>query len=77
MMYYEDSKNAMPFVAGLLIGIVAGVGIGLLAAPASGKRTRRKMLQRVVQARDKAGTRVDDWADDLRSALKPIRRQFR
>ena len=76
-MYYEDRKNAMPFVAGLLIGIVAGVGIGLLAAPASGKRTRRKMLQRVVHARDKAGTRVDDWADDLRSALKPIRRQFR
>ena len=76
-MYYEDSKSAMPFVAGLLIGIVAGVGIGLLAAPASGKRTRRKMLRRVVSARDKAGAQVEDWTDDLRSALKPIRRQFR
>ena len=76
-MYYEDSKSAMPFVAGVLIGIVAGVGIGLLAAPASGKRTRRRMLQRVVNAREKAGARVDDWRDDLRSALKPIRRQFR
>lgn len=76
-MYYEDSKSALPFVAGVLIGMVAGVGIGLLAAPASGKRTRRKMLQRVVRAQQKAGARVDDWADDLRSALKPIRRQFR
>ena len=76
-MYYEDSKSAMPFVAGLLIGVVAGVGIGLLAAPASGKRTRRKMLQRVVSAQRKAGARVDDWTDDLRSALRPIRRQFR
>ncbi len=76
-MYYEESKGAFPFISGMLIGVVVGVGIGLLAAPASGKRTRRKMLRRVVSAQRAVGGRVDDWADDLRSALKPIQRQFR
>jgi gas vesicle protein len=76
-MYYEDSKSALPFISGVLIGAVIGIGIGLLAAPASGKRTRRKMLRRVVNAQRVVGGRVDGWAEDLRSALQPTQRQFR
>ena len=76
-MYYEENRGAFPFISGLLIGAIVGVGIGLLAAPASGKRTRRKMLRRVVSAQRAAGDKVDGWADDVRRALTPIRRQFR
>ena len=76
-VYYEDEKAALPFVYGILIGAVVGAAIALLAAPASGKRTRRKMLRQVLTAQRAAGERVDDWADELRSALKPRRRHLR
>ena len=72
-MYYENERAALPFVYGILIGAVVGASIALLAAPASGKRTRRKMLRQVMTAQRAAGERVDD----LRSALKPRRRHLR
>lgn len=74
-MYYEENKSHLQFVAGLLIGAVIGAGVALLAAPAAGKRTRRRMLRGVTTARRKAGARVDEWADDLRRALRSERRR--
>jgi gas vesicle protein len=75
-MYFEDKKNTVPFVTGLLVGALVGAGIALLAAPASGKRTRRKMLRQVVSAQRSAGERVDDWANEFKSALRAGRRRF-
>jgi len=76
-MYYEDQKNRFNFISGLVIGALVGAGIALLAAPASGKRTRRQMLRRVMTARQAAGDRVEDWTDDLRSAVRAGRKRFR
>jgi hypothetical protein len=76
-MYYEDPKNTFNFVSGLIIGALVGAGIALLAAPTSGKRTRRKMLRRVMNARQVAGDRMEDWTDDLRSAVRSGRRRLR
>ena len=76
-MYYEDNKSHLHFVSGLLIGAVIGAGVALLAAPDSGRRTRRKMLRGVTTVRRKAGTRVDEWAEDLREALRANRRRRR
>jgi gas vesicle protein len=75
-MYYEDQPtDSFSFFGGLIVGVVLGAGIALLAAPASGKRTRRRMLRQVVSAKRAAGEQVDDWADELRSALRAGRRR--
>jgi gas vesicle protein len=75
-MYYEDQQtDSFSFFGGLIVGVVLGAGIALLAAPASGKRTRRRMLRQVVSAKRAAGEQVDDWADELRSALRAGRRR--
>ncbi|MEX2283651.1 MAG: YtxH domain-containing protein [Gemmatimonadota bacterium] len=76
-MYFEDQKNTFNFVSGLIIGALVGAGIALMAAPTSGKRTRRKMLRRVLNARRAAGEHVDDWTADLRSAVRSGRRRLR
>ncbi len=76
-MYFEDQKGTFNFVSGLVIGALVGAGIALMAAPASGKRTRRKMLRRVMNARRAAGEQVDDWAGDVRSAVRSGRRRLR
>lgn len=60
-MYYEDEKGTFNFIAGVLLGAVMGASIALLAAPDSGKRTRRKLV-RVVST---AGDQLEDWGDDL------------
>jgi gas vesicle protein len=76
-MYFEDQKNTFNFVSGLIIGALVGAGIALMAAPTSGKRTRRKMLRRVMNARRAAGDQVEDWTADLRSAVRSGRRRLR
>jgi gas vesicle protein len=74
-MYYEENKSHLHFVSGLLIGAVIGAGVALLAAPASGQRTRRQMIRGVASVKDQAGAQVDEWADDLRRALRRSRRR--
>jgi gas vesicle protein len=76
-MYYEENKSHLHFVSGLLIGAVIGAGVALLAAPDSGRRTRRKMLRGVSTVGREAGNRVDEWAEDLRRALRVNRRRRR
>jgi gas vesicle protein len=76
-MYYEESKGQLHFISGLLIGAVIGAGMALLAAPESGKRTRRKMLRGVSSVGHRAGDRVEEWAEDLRHALRKGRRRRR
>src|SRR5687768_6689428 len=51
-MYYDDESGAVTFVAGLLLGAVLGASLALLAAPQSGKKTRRRILRAVSSARD-------------------------
>ena len=75
-MYYEDQPgDSFSFFGGVIVGVVLGAGIALLAAPATGKRTRRKMLRQVVSAKRAAGEHIDDWTDEFRSALRAGRRR--
>ena len=75
-MYYDDPKRTYPFLTGLLVGAMVGAGIALLAAPNSGRRTRKKMLRRVMHTGRDAGDRLDDWAGEFRTALRAGRRRF-
>ena len=49
----------------LIAGIFLGMTMGMLAAPQSGIRTRRK-LKRMI---DDVGDRVDDWTEETKEAV--------
>lgn len=70
MYYDEEGAGPFSFVAGLVLGAVIGAGVALLAAPQSGKRTRRRLLRAVDGAREGAGDRWDALGDDIRSAVR-------
>ena len=77
-MYYEDeSGGRLTFAAGLLMGVMLGAGAALLAAPHSGRRTRRRIAGVLAEARDVAGDRWVDLGDDMRVALRAGRRRER
>lgn len=77
-MYYEDeSRGGLTFAAGLLMGVALGAVVALLAAPYSGRRTRRRIAGVLAEARDVAGERWVDLGDDMRVALRAGRRRDR
>lgn len=76
-MYFEEEKGTFQFVSGLVIGALVGAGVALMLAPATGKRTRRKMLQRVLDGRRELGDRVEDFADEMGARLRRVRRRRR
>ena len=73
-MYYDDEPGAVNFIAGLFLGAVVGVTLTLLAAPQSGKRTRKRIVRAVTSARSAAGDRWEDLAHEVqRVGRKRIR----
>lgn len=77
-MYYDDETGGgRGFVAGLLLGALLGVGVALLSAPYSGRRTRRRIAGALAEARDRVGERWVDVGDDMRVALRAGRRRDR
>ena len=59
----------------MLVGLTPTVA--LLAAPNSGKKTRRRLVKAVSGAVDSASDRFDDLSDDVRSAVHAGRRRVR
>lgn len=76
-MYYEDDNGGLSFVAGLAIGAIVGASVALLAAPQSGKRTRRRIVRAVADAQRNAS---DEWgavADQVQRTVRQSRRRVR
>jgi gas vesicle protein len=69
-MYYEkEPAGAMNFLAGLAIGAIIGASVAFLAAPQSGKRTRRQIARAVADARRVAS---DEWGDTAREMKRAV-----
>lgn len=75
-MYYDEESGAINFLVGLLMGVVLGAAAALLAAPQSGKRTRRRIVKAVSSARGVAGDRWEDLSDDVKSAIQAGRKRI-
>ena len=73
-LYYEKESGALNFVAGLAIGAVLGASIALLTAPQSGKRTRRRVVRAIADARDTAG---EEWQNASGRVKRAVRRRRR
>ncbi len=68
----DDGNNAGGFLAGLLIGGMAGAGAMLLLAPQSGKRTRTKIQHQGVELRDQAVETLEDTVAQARVKARQI-----
>ncbi len=75
-MYYEDDAGGVPFLVGILMGILIGAGLALLVAPQSGRRTRRRLARRVEDVTDDAVGKWDDVTGELRSAVRSGRKKL-
>ena len=68
-MNYKTSLT-LAFVA-----LASGVALGILVAPASGKKTRKKIRKSVVNVKDTLGyavLRAEDHLDDLRTTVEDL-----
>lgn len=75
-MYYDESSQAFNFLTGLALGLVIGAGVALLAAPQSGRRTRKRIRRVASGARDTATEQFEDLADNVKSAVGTTRKRF-
>lgn len=58
---------------GLFLGAAAGTAIGMLTAPQSGVRTRRKLVRAGEQLRDDLAERSEEWIDRGREKVEAIK----
>ena len=71
---HEDHSGsaAMGFVAGMLIGGLAGAAAMLLIAPQSGQRTRVQIRRKSMALRDQAVDSVEDAVEQVRTTTQQI-----
>jgi gas vesicle protein len=68
----SDVNHPGSFLAGLLLGALAGAGTMLLLAPQSGKRTRDQIQQRSMELRDQTAETVEDAVDQVRATAHQV-----
>ncbi len=75
----SEVGNAGGFLAGMVIGGLAGAGTMLLLAPQSGKRTRAEIQQKGMELRDQTVETVEDTMAEARVKARqitaPVRKQ--
>jgi gas vesicle protein len=59
--------NAKRVIGGLLVGVAIGAAAGLLMAPYSGAKTRRKLVRGGMRAKKNVIDYVENSIDNLRS----------
>jgi gas vesicle protein len=62
-------KDAQKVIGGLIAATAIGVAIGLLLAPATGKNTRKKIIDGSMKLKDDLMSSVDGSIDSLRKQL--------
>lgn len=68
-MDFDQERQAVSFVSGLLLGAVIGAGVALLAAPQTGRKTRRRIRRAAVGIRGSTSDRFDDLATELKGKV--------
>ena len=68
----HNVQMAVTFLAGILIGGLAGAGTMLLLAPQSGKRTRDKIRHKGLELREQATETLEDAMGQARDTGRHI-----
>jgi gas vesicle protein len=65
----------LPAVAGLGVGMAAGVGIGLLYAPSTGEEARLRLRERASRMKDRAAGLAERAKGQLSSTAESLQSQ--
>ena len=68
----NNAKNIGGFLAGLLVGGLAGAGAMLLLAPQSGEKTRAQIQQKSIELRDQTAKTVEGAVAQARGKARQI-----
>jgi gas vesicle protein len=68
----NDKNLALGFAAIFVIGAAAGYIVGILFAPASGKKTRRKIQEEIDKTGEKAKETYEKIAKEAEKGVKAL-----
>ena len=71
-MDYEQDRQAINFISGLVLGAIIGAGVAFLTAPQPGKKTRKRLKRAAVDLRSSATDRLDDIADEVKGKVDEV-----
>lgn len=72
----SEREGGSSFLIGFIIGTLAGVAVGLLYAPKSGKETRALLKEKVGEVREKAGEMTEKAREVASEAGKRVREKL-
>lgn len=79
-MEYEDDAQLVNFISGMMLGIVIGAGVAVLLAPASGRKTRKRLKKAARNVRSETSDRWEDLAGEMKvrvdDAVHGARKRF-
>ena len=73
---WSTRRSGGPGAGTLLIATVLGVGIGLLAAPQAGTKTRKLLRKRIAALGEEAGDSLDDVRDKSSKAKRRVKQRL-
>jgi len=68
----DQESHVFGFMSGLLLGAVIGASIALLAAPESGRKTRKRLSRAAHDLRKSATHQLDDLADEMKGKVDEV-----
>ena len=71
-----EGRGLGGFAAGMLVGAVLGIGLGILFAPERGEATRRRLRKRLAKLRERAGDGLETAGKRTRKELARRRRRI-
>ena len=68
----ENTKNTAQVIGAVLIGVAVGAVVGMLLAPESGKKTRRRLMRGAEDAADNLKTTIKEQMNSLRHEAEDL-----
>ena len=75
-MENRNGKTVVALLTGVTIGTVIGLGVGILFAPRSGRKTRRRIKHSVVDKAHDASKWIKHSKDDLTKTVRDKKDAF-
>jgi len=69
------SKSGSKVLLATLVGVAAGIGIGMLIAPAKGSKTRKRLKKRIMGIADFLQDDLSEKINAFKSAMQPEERE--
>jgi len=71
-MDYDQERDVINFVSGLLLGAIIGAGVAYLTAPQTGRKARKRIRRAATDLRESATDRLDDLADQVKGKVDEV-----